>query len=210
MRDGKMGKIHYLNRGNQNNVQYPKPVDGDSVYAKDIWLNESDSTDWSDIDNAGIDPILIPITNLHTRIQNTTSDNPKTILFHFNRTVAAHQVGLGCTGGGNFSNVKIVLLGSGGVERTVVDDSANDTKYTSRNYPFEPQLFNAVKLEFYTTDTVTFSNFTIQKSRNVSAQIQGLKADGTLDTVSLTNGANLKVSLEEFETGGIVFKETQR
>jgi hypothetical protein len=183
-------------------VQYPLPTDGDSVYAKDIWVDQSIATDWLDEgDTASAENILIPFTNLHTVITNTTATNPKILRIHFNRTINAHQVGLGCVSGDDFSNVKVVLLGSGGVERTVNDDSGNATKYTSRDYGFEPELFNALQLEFHTADPVCISNITIQKSVNVGAQIQGLKADGTIDTVNLTNGANLKISLEELESG---------
>lgn len=188
-----------ISGNNSVSVQHPLPTDGDSVYCKDIWVDESAVTNWADIDSSDEDVACIPFTNLHTRIQNSTSDNPKILRIHFNRTVAAHQVGLGCTGGGDFSNVEVVLLGSGGVQRSVVDDTSNNTKYTSRNYPFEPQLFNALELHFHTADTVCLSNITIQKSTNVSAQIQGLRADGTIGTVNVTNGNNLKCSIEEFE-----------
>lgn len=181
-------------------IQDPLPTDGDSVYEKDVWAAESVTTDWVDTDTSGEDVAVIPFTNLHTRITNSTSTDPKILTIHFNRTVAAHQIGLGCTGGGDFSNVSIDLIGSGGVVRTAVDDSSNNTKLTSKNYPFEPQLFNAVTFSFNTTDEVCLSNITIQKSVNVSAQIQGLRSDDTVGTVNLTNGNNLKVSLEEFES----------
>jgi len=148
-------------------VQHPFPTNGDSVYCKDVWQAESVATDWVDADATGEPVICIPFTNLHTRITNTTATNPKILLVHFNRTVFATQVGLGCTSG-DFSNAKIILLGSGGVERTLVDDSADNTKRTSRNYTFSKQLFNAVKFEFHTTDDVCLSNITIQKAINVS------------------------------------------
>ena len=186
--------------GNEITVQNPLPTDGDSTYCKDLKLDDCITTNWISIEDDENDICCIPFNDLHTRIRNSSADNPKILRIHFNRTIAAHQIGLGAFSEGDFSNLKINLLGSGGVVRSVVDESTSDTKYTSRNYPFEPELFNAVQLEFYTADPVTLSNITIQKSVNVSAQIQGLRADGTIGTVNLTNGNNLKVSIEEFET----------
>lgn len=201
--------VYLVNSDGSVTVQNPVPCDGDSVYKKDIWVAESTVDDWTDADTSGESVANIPFTNLHTRIKNATSDNPKELFIHFNRTIAAHQVGLGCYTDGNFSNIKLELLGSGGVVRTAYDDSANNTKYTSLNIPFEPQLFNAIKLYFYTADEVCLSNITIQKSVNVSAQLQGLRADNTLGTVNVTNGNNLKVSIEEFETDVSTNSNTQ-
>jgi len=159
--------------GNYTSVQHPLPTNGDSVYEKDVWQSESISTDWVDTDATGLDPSVIPFTDLHTRITNSEVTTGKTLMIHFNRSIYATQVGLGCVGGDDFSNVKITLLGSGNVERLVSDNSADNTKYTSRNYKFKKQeLFNAIKLEFITTDTVCLSNITIQKVTEVSlAQI---------------------------------------
>lgn len=186
--------------GTEIDIQNPLPTDGDSVYAKDIWVGESTATNWLDESAvASEDNVLIPFTGLHSIITNSTSDNPKLLRVHLNRTVFSHQVGLGAFGGGNFSNVKITLIGSGDVPRTIIDNSADDTKYTSRNISFEPQGFNAVDIEFYTTDTITLSNIIILKAPNVSAQIYGLRADGEIGVVNVTNGNNLKVSLEELE-----------
>jgi len=175
-------------------TQHAMPVDSGSIFAHNIWEDESVVTDWVDLDNIGEHVIVIPYTNLHTRIRNTTSDNPKTIITHFNRTVNAQQVGIGCTGGGDFSNVKLTLIGSGGVTRTLLDDSTNNTKYTSKNYEFPPQLFNALKMEFFTADTVTISNITIQKAIITESQIKGSQPDGNLIPIGATPSGNLKVS----------------
>lgn len=179
-------------------IQRPLSIEGRSIYAQNIWIENSVVENWTDKDSTGLEIIEIPFTNLHTRIENITSDNPKTILLHFNRTVNAHQIGIGCTGGGNFSNVKISLLGSGHVERSGFDDSANDTKYVSRNYQFCPEIFNSVKIEFHTSDTVTVSNITIQKATPVEAAIKALKPDKTLTFIGATSNGNLKVALQEY------------
>ncbi len=157
--------------GNVNNVQYPQSTNGDSVYCKDVWIEQSDTTNWVDEDGTGLDIVCIPFTNLHTRIKNNTTDNPKTLLVHFNRTVYATQVGLGCIDfpTDSFSNIKIIALGSGGVERVIADQSADNTKYGSRNIFFPKQeLFNAIRIEFHTTDPICISNITIQKVNEVS------------------------------------------
>lgn len=183
-----------------NDVQNPIQIDGDSVYTKDIWVAESDTTNWIDQDNTGEELVFIPFNNLHTAICNTTG-NPKTLRVHFNRTIYSSQLALGVAAhpGKTFSNVVIKLLGSGGTIRDTVDDSNNNTKYTSREYPFEPQLFNAIDLEFHTDDEVCITNCTIQKSTNVNAFIQAQKPDDTIANIQATTGGNLKVSIEEYD-----------
>jgi len=178
-------------------TQHGMPTDSFSVFSHNIWEDQSDATDWVDIDEGvlpGHSLITIPFTNLLTRIRNSTTDNPKVLVIHFNRTVNAQQIGMGCSGGGDFSNVKFVLLGSGGVTRTLLDNSANNTKYTSKNYEFHPQLFNAIRLEFHTTDTVTVSNITIQKAIITESQIKAQQPDGVLVSIGATESGNLKIS----------------
>ena len=189
-----------------NGVQNPLPTDGDSVYVKDIWVDESIVTNWIDTDNNGGDIISIPFNDLHTAINNNSTDNPKILRVHFNRTVSLNQVGIGCAvhPGKNFSNVKIVALGSGEVERTVLDNSTDSTKYTSKNYEFGPELCNAIKIEFHTADEITLSNITIHKVVQVAARLKALKPDGTVTDIDATAGGNLKVSLEEVEPGANV------
>ena len=189
-----------LNTEGVNN-QYPLPTDGDSVYIKDIWVDESTVDDWVDESSTGLDVVLIPFSNLHTIISNSTTNNPKSIVFHMNRSLHLNQVGVGCVSDtDSFSNVKITLLGSGGIERSVLDDSSNDTKYKSNDYKFGPELCNAVKIEFYTEDKISISNITIQKVSKVAARMEALKPDGTVVSIDATSGGNLKVSLEEVES----------
>jgi len=152
-------------------IQSPLPTNADSVYCSDIWQEQSITTNWVDADASGEDVACIPFNNLHTALRNTTSDNPKILRIHFNRTVFAAQVGLGCAEhvSENFSNVVIKALGSGGVERIISDESTNNTDYNSRNFFFGKQeIFNAVHLEFHTSDPVCISNITIQKVNEVS------------------------------------------
>lgn len=182
-------------------VQNPLPTDGDSVYIKDIWVSESDTTNWTDLDGAGGDVINIPFNNLHTAIENSTTDNPKVIRIHFNRTVSLDQVGLGCAdhAGKNFSNVLIKVLGSGGVEREVLDDSNDNTKRTSKDYKFTAELCNAIEIEFHTADTVTITNITIHKVIRTNANIRLKKPDGSFTFMQGTSGGNAKISLEEYD-----------
>lgn len=194
-------------------VQNPFPTNGDSVYAKDIWTEESITTNWVDEDATWLDVVLIPFTNLHTRISNTTSDNPKILRIHFNRTISLDQVWLWCVWvWENFSNAKIIILGSWWVERTVLDNSSDDTKYTSRNYQFWPELWNAIQIEFHTTDSICLSNITIQKVTKVSSQLRWLDQNQIMRDIRSTEVGNLMTSsfLVEVSRGNIPWYSIDR
>lgn len=81
------------NDGNPVNVQNPVPTDGDSVYTKDVWIDESDIGDFS----GSINDLF---NNLHSVCTNSTATNPKLLFIHFNRTIVSNAIGLGCYGGG--------------------------------------------------------------------------------------------------------------
>jgi len=179
--------------GSSVDVQNPLPTDGDSVYVKDIWLSESESVNFSG-------SVLDLFDNLHSEIINITSDNPKSITIHFNRTIISNVVGLGSTTSGDFSNVKIKLKNSGGVLTTVIDESNSNTKYTTRTFQLPITAgFNALVIEFHTADMVTLSNCVILKSSGVIARLQAAKPDNTITDINATAGGNLKVAVEEME-----------
>lgn len=175
-------------------VQSPLPSDGDSVYAKDVWSDESDLGDFS-----GTPSDLF--NNLHSLLTNTTANNPKEIFIHFNRTIVSSVVGIGAYSG-NFSNVRIYIVNSGAVSTLVYDNSSDATKYTSQTIQLPVTAgFNAIRVQFHTTDTVTVSNFVILKTTGVVARLQAVKPDNTVTDINATNGGNLKISLEEIESG---------
>lgn len=190
--------VNVDSNGNVVGVNYPLSTNGDSVYCKDIWEEESITTNWDDTDGAGIDIACIPFTNLHTRITNSTSDNPKTLFIHFQRSVIMNVVGLGCTGGGDFSNIKIETITSGGIATTVFDDSADGTKYTTRTIQLPVTIgANAIRFTFATADPVCLSNIFIPKTESVVARLQATKPDNTVTDINATAGGNLKTSVEE-------------
>lgn len=175
-------------------VQSPLPSDGDSVYAKDVWSDESDLGDFS-----GTPSDLF--NNLHSIISDTTANNPKEMLLHFNRTIVSNVVGLGAYSG-DFSNVRIYIVNSGSVSTLVYDNSADATKRTSQTIQLPVTAgFNAIRIQFHTADTVTISNIVILKTSSVVARLQATKPDNTVTDINATNGGNLKVSLEEIESG---------
>jgi len=187
--------------GSSVSVQNPIPTDGDAVYVKDIWLDQSITANWTDLDGTGEEIAYIPFNNLHTAIQRPAGDTSE-LLIHLERTVNASSIGLGCAAhpGLTFSNVKIELLGSGGVARTVFDDSANNTKYTSKDYQFEPQKFNAIRFTFNSADAITITNIIIFKLTGVEATLRLQKPNGEMVYQQATTGGNAKISLEEYES----------
>lgn len=169
-------------------TQDPLPVDGRSIHVSDFDVDNSDFTGWvGDPDELFRSPFSASLTN-------TTSDNPKQMIIAFNRTVKALQIGFGENNGGDFSNVKVSLLGSGGATRSIFDRSTDSTKLTSLNAEFEDEVFNSLLVEFYTADPVSLSNVTIQKSTYSTVQMQGQDADGVFQTVRTTRDGDLSVS----------------
>jgi hypothetical protein len=185
-----------INDEEYNNVgiQNPMPVDGDSVYAKDIWEVESDIGNFSGM-------VRHLFNDLHSTITDITANNPKEILIHFNRTIVTGLIGFG-TISGNFSNVKLIGVVSGNVETVLIDESSDNTDYTSRAFPLpETAGLNALKVQFHTADTVTLSNCVIVKSRATIARITGSDPDGIAVNFNATRAGNFKISVEEYEPG---------
>ena len=147
-------------------TQSPIPVSGDAVYMSDIWLDESDQGDFDG-------SITDLFNNLHTVITDVTANNPKELLIHFNRTVVSNAIGLGAASG-DFSHGEIEIGNSGGVFTTVIDESTDNTDYTSRTFNLQGTVaFNAIRLIFHTADPVTLSNCVILISRGVVARVHG-------------------------------------
>lgn len=144
--------------GKALSVQNPLPTNQASIHPSDIDFDNSVFTDW-----AG-DPAKLFESPFSDSIVNSTGNNPKVIILAFKRTVSAVQFGFGENNGGDFSNIKISLLGSEGVTRDSFDDSLNDTKRNSLNAEVGDELFNSLKIEFFTADEVSLSNITIQKA----------------------------------------------
>ena len=188
--------------GSHVDVHHPVPTDGDSVYHKDVWDDESDIGDFS----GSISDLF---DNLHTVIANTTATNPKEILIHFKRTIVTNAIGLGSFTG-SFSNVEIQAGNSGGIFTTLIDESSSSTLYTSRTFQLPVTSgMNAIKIIFHTTNTISLSNVVVLKSNSVVARLQATKPAGTVTDINATNGGNLKVSVEEFESGISVNSNSQ-
>lgn len=162
------GGLSYKDESGQNqtiDIQHPLPVDGDSVYEKDINVAASSMGTFSgaveDLFNSYISSNVL---------FDTTGTNPKSFTIYFHRPVTSNELGL-ASSSGNFSNVKITLIDIAGTIRGVVDDSANDTKHTSMTYAFVKTKFISILIEFYTPDPVNLSGSLIPKmlSRSISA-----------------------------------------
>ena len=146
-------------------VQNPVPVDGDTVYCKDIDIARSDITGWTGA-------VCDPFNDLHTENINDSGTDPKTFSVHFNRTIVTNLIGLGCSEGSNFSNVKVVAIVSGDIEVVVADFSDDSTARTTQFFEFPNAGMNALRLEFHTTNEVCITNLFIPKLRVVSSVIQ--------------------------------------
>jgi len=183
-------------------VQYPLPIDGDSVYVKDL-----------DIDNCTADGFIFDIgTGTESEViedmlksvfagkSNASSDNPKTIYLQFNRPVLTSSFGINSAPGKTFSNTKIVL-GQGEFTWTAYDDSGDSPTHDIFLFPIEPVKFSSMEITFHTANEIGIGLIGIFKNIEVAARIQALKPDGTVTNVDATAGGNLKMSIEEFESG---------
>lgn len=171
-------------------AQNPIPADGDSVYVKDIDLDNSDNGNFSG-------SVSDYFNDLKTINLDTTGNNPKTIKVWFERTVYSHSIGLGCDNltKGFGTSVTVKLLGSGEVVRFTKAFTNLDPN--SALMEFGPKAFNGFILEFNTSSEVCVSNITIQKSVQNQSTLQGLSPTGEVVSVLATGEGRLDVSTGE-------------
>ena len=180
--------------GNTISVQYPLPTDSDSVYCKDIDVDNSDMGDFSG-------DVCDLFDSLKTLINNITSDNPKILKVWFHRTVYAHEIGLGCDNlSSSFgTDITLKLLGSGDVVRYT--KNFTDLDGNSTLFEFEPKAFNGFILEFNTIDKVCLSNITIRKAIETSATLQGLSPNNEIVNIGVDYSGGLDTGLKDGQTG---------
>jgi len=173
--------------GNRINVQNPLPVDGDSIYEKDLDI------DLSDIGTFLPDDIGSLFDNTQNEIADGTATDPKTFTLVFHRPISTSSIGI-ATKTGDFSNVKLIMKTVAGDTRHTIDDSSNDTKYTSQLYAMVPQTFDTLVVEFHTADAVDIAGMTIPKiqSRSISS-IEGF--------VSIVNSTDVPLLADEVFEG---------
>lgn len=169
-------------------AQHPVPIDTDSVYLKDIDLENSDNGGFSGVVTDYFD-------SLKTVNTDASATNPKIITIRFNRSIQTHSIGLGCDDiAKNFSNVILKILGSADEIRQTVDLSADSTKYNSLVPEFAPDTANGIIIEFHTADEVGLSNLIIYKATDVNARLQAQQTNGVIVDITATDSGNLKVS----------------
>jgi len=179
-------------------VQNPIPTDGDSVYKKDIDVENSDNGNFSG-------SVTDYFDSLKTVNNDDTANNPKTIKLWFNRSITTDAVGLGCDDGTkNFSNVVLKFLGSNEEVRYTQDLYQTDnTKMNSQLIQARPVACNGIQIEFHTADEVGLSNLIIYKSTHVISQIEGVdEVDGVVNNVKTKDGS-LNVNQALVHTSGV-------
>jgi len=177
--------------GEEIGLQNPLPVDGDQAYVKDINTSTSNMNSFS----GAVTDLFDSLTSVVT---DTTSDNPKEIEIQFNRTIPVLLMGLGAATG-DFSNVKIIGLASGGAEATVYDNSTDNTDRTTQTISIVGSGLNGVKVQFHTADTVSLSNVTIGKATSALSRIQGKRDDGDYQEIGATDEGLFKVLSHSFD-----------
>ena len=171
-------------------IHHPVPVGGDQLYPADVNLTYSNGYTFSG-------DITSLLDNRWSTLIDSTANNPKELLYEFERPMQTSIMGL-VTESGSFSNtvIKYAVSTSGWI--TLLDESADATAKDFLLTPSTPITFNKLKFEFHTANTVTLTGFNLGKSKQVIAQIQGLNDGGELVSVGATTGGNLRVSLQEY------------
>jgi len=183
-------------------AQHPLATNGDSIYSKDIDITRSNMYNFSGV-------VTDLFDNLHSVNTDASSNTPKEMLIHLKRTLLLNGLGLGSSDGGNFSNVKITLILSGGSEIIVYDNSSDNTKRTTEQIRFSvigvnaiiQSIFptNAIKIEFYTADEVQITNLYAPKFTTNLSIIQGQTPDGNYREFQATDRGSFKVALTEYQ-----------
>lgn len=177
-------KIVTGDNGETASTNYPFPTNGDSVYCKDIDIINSDIGDFSG-------EICDFFTSLKTVSTNVTSNNPKTLIFRFKRSIQTSSIGFGCddpTKG--FSNVVIKILGSADEIRQTIDNSTDNTIRRSFVPKFIPDTANGIIIEFHTENEINLSNIIIYKSQNRNSRIQALnEITNQIENITSRDGA---------------------
>jgi hypothetical protein len=168
------------------------PVNWDSVYAKDV------NVSWSDIGTFSGN-ITDLVDDLDTTIISTWHSSPANFSIKLYRPINNTSVKFCSPIGFNFSNVKITLQDRSWATVAIVDDSANNTKYTSNTYGYALTPWCTILVEFYTTDEIRLNWAIMAKSIDVHAVIQVRKPDWTYADAWWTAAGNQKFSLEELE-----------
>lgn len=171
------------NSGELISVQNPLAVNSGRVYENDIDLTRSINNTFGD----SVEDILKLFNNLHTTLEDNTSNNPKVLFIHFNWSIVAAGISLECNEPGGFSNTKVEILRGGGQSITIRDDSLIDTIRNGEFYaisgsglPFSTIGFNAIRITFSTDNPIKLTNISISKTSDTNAY---LLANNTEDNI---------------------------
>ncbi len=192
-------------------AQNPLPTDGDSVYGKDLYLQECDTGGFIITSNptANQTEILTSmVSDVWLEKKDDSVTNPKIVTLAFRRPILTTSFGIDAGPSGDFSNVKIYIK-QGQEEFLIVDESSDNTKYKINLFSTAPLKFSQMRIEFHTSDTITTGLYGIFKHIEVAARLQALKPDGSITDIEATAGSNLKISMEELESGISVNNNSQ-
>lgn len=185
--------------GGVSDSNNPLPTNGDSLYAKDIDMTNSNLGNFSGLATDFFD-------DLHSVNTDITGNNPKVIDIRFTRAFLINGIGIGSASGGMFSNVKIYVITSGDVEVLAFDDSTNNTPLTTNIYRLFNKALNlsifgatGIKIEFHTVNDIEITNISIPKFTTNVSLIQGQNDNGVYTDFKATNRGSFKVALTEYQ-----------
>lgn len=189
------GDVGVVTRDLVISANNPLPTDDDSIYVSDI---KSDLT----VQGTFTGDISSLFNNLDDSITSTGVTNPKYFEIYLERPFRSGSIAL-VAKTGNFSNVKVIYKDRQGAVLNTMNDSTNNTKYTSHRYDIVPLSVNVccIRVEFHTADTVTLSFLYLRKIHTVRASLTGTRDDGTRGDCILDDENKLIVLSQPYSYG---------
>ncbi len=173
-------------------VQNPLPTDGDSVYAKDLFLDECTPGDFIITEDPTADDTTIltsMVSDVWVEKKDDSATNPKVVTLAFKRPILTTSFGIDSGPDGDFSNVRIYVR-QGQEEFLIVDESTDSTKYKIRLFSTAPLKFSEIRFEFHTADTVTTGLYGIFKHVETASRLQALdQITGVVADITSYKGA---------------------
>lgn len=162
-------------------VQSPLPINILDIAAKDIDVSGSDIGGFSG-------DITDLVDDLDTYIEDDSATNPKYFEIKVRRPIDNASVKFCSPPGKDFSNVKIILTDRSDTTLVTIDESANNTKYSSNEYDWKLTAWCTIRVEFHTSDPVAVSWLIAEKILHIHSLQKFIDENNSTSTPLIADG----------------------